>query len=107
MLGRKVFQRNVFEKVFGAGSRRSRQGLRDRRRSGSEGQKGKGSFHFYRAERSILLGDTAAGRAAGQADAAGDPTDRVECLIFTPAEPELGRDRLRSASRGAHRRHRS
>lgn len=39
-----------------------------------------------RSEAEFSSGDTAGGRAAGQADAVGDPTDRVECLTFTQKE---------------------
>ncbi|GAA3128490.1 hypothetical protein GCM10020255_001390 [Rhodococcus baikonurensis] len=39
-----------------------------------------------RSEAEHPLGDTAGGRAAGQADAVGDPTDRVECQAFTHLE---------------------
>ena len=75
-----------------AGAKRSQRLRAGHRRSKSEGQKGKQIERFCRrSEAEFSSGDTAGGRAAGQADAVGDPTDRVECLTFTHKELKVER----------------
>jgi hypothetical protein len=70
-----------------AGAKRSQRLRAGHRRSKSEGQKEKQIDRFSRrSEAEFSSGDTAGGRAAGQADAVDDPTDRVECQAFTHRE---------------------